>query len=84
MEATSPSTGYLTLYRLSPFLVALTPAGEEEVRRRVACQAPGLCRVIPYPLADWRQYGLGFDPGYAEQVLTRLAPEQPERAAVEL
>jgi 8-oxo-dGTP pyrophosphatase MutT (NUDIX family) len=84
MEAHSPSTGYLTLYRLSPFLVALSQAGAEEIDRRLACHAPGACHVITYPLADWRQYGLGFDPGYAEQVLTRLAPEQLEAAAIDV
>ncbi len=84
LEANSPSTGYLTMYRLSSFLVTLTSAGVNEIRRRITLQAPGTCRVMTYPLADWRQYGLGFDPGYAEQILTRLTPEELERAAIEL
>lgn len=83
LEGSSPSSGELTMYRLHPFIVALTDSGTEKIRKRLA-STDGEIRVVLCRLDDWYGHGLGFDPSYARQVRDSLVQEQLIDAAVAL
>lgn len=81
----SPSSGYLTQYRLYPFVARLGPTAVPKLLQRLhAPQPTDACRVWLVPFAEWEATGLGFDPSYARLVSTALTPEAREIAAIDL
>lgn len=77
----SPKTGRLTHYSLHPFLVHLRSGGIARVTEQLNCSVGQPCELRLVAIHDWCEHGVGFDPGYAQAVLSRLAVTEVQQAA---